>query len=205
MRGAHPKSVQLPVEWRIIPADAGSTSSISPVSLFTRDHPRGCGEHNVGDGSHARFRGSSPRMRGARDSRVHPATVLRIIPADAGSTFASHVWYWAFHRASSCIVVVMGIIPADAGSTRVHEQYRRGQQDHPRGCGEHSITSITPLVCQGSSPRMRGAQLVEVAPAQPGGIIPADAGSTRPCSSPPYAHRDHPRGCGEHPRSRSCS
>ena len=49
----------------------------------------------------------------------------------------------------------------------------------------------------GSSPRMQGAQLVEVAPAQPGGIIPADAGSTQDPVLGTGAVQDHYRGCGE--------
>ena len=52
--------------------------------------------------------------------------------------------------------------------------------------------------CQGSSPRMRGAQpLLTLEWASPG-IIPADAGSTAGLAHMTDDHRDHPRGCGEH-------
>ena len=51
---------------RIIPADAGSTSSKNSLVLVERDHPRGCGEHLA-------------LVIGGRHSQ-------RIIPADAGST-----------------------------------------------------------------------------------------------------------------------
>ena len=53
-------------------------------------------------------------------------------------------------------------------------------EDHPRGCGEHGMSTVTVLRIRGSSPRMRGARhLRRIDPALPG-IIPADAGSTRP-------------------------
>ena len=73
----------------------------------------------------------------------------------------------------------VGIIPADAGSTLAPRQYLLGQQDHPRGCGEHGYGRSLNRPVSGSSPRMRGAR--------------TDAWRTR---MPP---RDHPRGCGEHP------
>ena len=53
-------------------------------------------------------------------------------------------------------------------------------QDHPRGCGEHAVAPIIGNIIRGSSPRMRGALSV-INPYPPArGIIPADAGSTRP-------------------------
>ena len=71
---------------RIIPADAGSTDVIAFYQGFTKDHPRGCGEHG---GIHCRRRrawGSSPRMRGALADKADRRDLRRIIPADAGST-----------------------------------------------------------------------------------------------------------------------
>ncbi len=96
----------------------------------------------------------------------------------------------------------------------------------PRGCGEHLMARLAMLSSVGSSPRMRGAPLLGTAGPLPGGIIPADAGSTdgavwqcgRVRDHPrglsgiipadagstsagrtgPGGSRDHPRGCGEH-------
>ena len=51
---------------------------------------------------------------------------------------------------------------------------------------------------RGSSPRMRGAHSVIITEKAVIGIIPADAGSTRPCRHDDTAGWDHPRGCGEH-------
>ena len=70
------------------------------------------------------------------------------------------------------------IIPADAGSTCVGLGLGLGGQDHPRGCGEHSLRSAISLVRLGSSPRMRGALNVNAVAESLERIIPADAGST---------------------------
>ena len=53
----------LPAE--IIPADAGSTSSLQRAPAAPMDHPRGCGEHTIKAVYVMPIRGSSPRMRGA--------------------------------------------------------------------------------------------------------------------------------------------
>ena len=51
---------------------------------------------------------------------------------------------------------------------------------------------------QGSSPRMRGAQMQLRIGEGAVGIIPADAGSTAGTAGRHCADQDHPRGCGEH-------
>ena len=61
--------------------------------------------------------------------------------------------------------------------------YRRTSwptEDHPRGCGEHTRKRNAVSGLLGSSPRMRGAPVVLVLVPLAFGIIPADAGSTRP-------------------------
>ena len=51
-----------------------------------RDHPRVCGEHDMGLTEHQDRLGSSPRVRGTR-SELHIGGVLHgIIPACAGNT-----------------------------------------------------------------------------------------------------------------------
>ena len=51
---------------------------------------------------------------------------------------------------------------------------------------------------KGSSPRMRGARLLQVVDHLGGGIIPAYAGSTVSAGPISSRCRDHPRVCGEH-------
>ena len=77
---------------RIIPADAGSTSSGMDLSDTCGDHPRGCGEHVQVLAVEAHAEGSSPRMRGAHVIYVRGSAGERIIPADAGSTSTQHCW-----------------------------------------------------------------------------------------------------------------
>ena len=70
------------------------------------------------------------------------------------------------------------IIPADAGSTEAAGVGPDELENHPRGCGEHGTSGKDSGSRVGSSPRMRGAQLIAISPVQVLGIIPADAGST---------------------------
>ena len=87
MRGARTVTVGVGSPFRIIPADAGSTFFIGDLIWRTPDHPRGCGEHILSTGRHVGNIGSSPRMRGAPDITDNANNAVRIIPADAGSTF----------------------------------------------------------------------------------------------------------------------
>ena len=71
-----------------------------------------------------------------------------------------------------------GIIPAYAGSTNRGRPAERPVGDHPRVCGEHSQAFREGRANSGSSPRMRGAQPVEIPSQLVDRIIPAYAGST---------------------------
>ena len=73
---------------RIIPADAGSTTTYPAPDDYVEDHPRGCGEHEFARPSYGLAPGSSPRMRGALHGKRLGGFFGRIIPADAGSTTA---------------------------------------------------------------------------------------------------------------------
>ena len=95
-----------------------------------------------------------------------------------------------------------GIIPADAGSTRSSGAHQPTNPDHPRGCGEHSRVFWRESIRAGSSPRMRGARSDHIGGLAWLRIIPADAGSTQGGSVHFDGAADHPRGCGEHRRSR---
>ena len=86
MRGAHKLRLEDHRLSRIIPADAGSTLSRSSATPLPRDHPRGCGEHDITKDDLVELLGSSPRMRGAHIREDVEELQRRIIPADAGST-----------------------------------------------------------------------------------------------------------------------
>ena len=90
------------------------------------------------------------------------------------------------------------IIPALAGSTGMQAPTSTTMRDHPRACGEHSISVRMTLSKAGSSPRLRGA-LLDFGDERIGlRIIPALAGSTNQFDYPTQISRDHPRACGEH-------
>ena len=152
----------------IIPADAGSTITKIDWREHDEDHPRGCGEHAASTRPFRASLGSSPRMRGARDTMLETPRHHRIIPADAGSTLErrryiiqaqDHPRGCGEHYINTRAILtshgssprmrgaqytkfpirgVAGIIPADAGSTFVDWLKWSFREDHPRGCGEHS-------------------------------------------------------------------
>ena len=86
MRGALRDVKPLPPGKGIIPADAGSTTSLLSEGQVSEDHPRGCGEHALVFAQCGLVHGSSPRMRGAPINRDRFIPASGIIPADAGST-----------------------------------------------------------------------------------------------------------------------
>ena len=198
---------------RIIPADAGSTETGWDFTIPGQDHPRGCGEHKLTWLTMRPARGSSPRMRGAQSQDEFYNVPIRIIPADAGSTYLvsndkdavwDHPRGCGEHSFPSVHIVSLSgssprmrgaqerrihvtvdgrIIPADAGSTRPLTNPGEGVTDHPRGCGEHKKKKPLYKRVWGSSPRMRGARRHRQLHEQQDGIIPADAGSTSSYSS----------------------
>ena len=212
----------------IIPADAGSTVIRDLGISELEDHPRGCGEHTYNQGKTGQVRGSSPRMRGAHHTGSQAGLIHGIIPADAGSTSDSlRAWTLTRDHPRGCgehagrkgnkvlrqgssprmrvaqfltrlIHRIMRIIPADAGSTPVELLPIGPPEDHPRGCGEHSVMSSPFRQVRGSSPRMRGARPRFCPKARCPRIIPADAGSTPWYLPSAGLYTDHPRGCGEH-------
>ena len=172
--------------------------------------------------------GSSPRWRGALRRLPAGRLPGRIIPALAGSTragrtcgrrFRDHPRAGGVHTGGPALRTAVsgsspgwrvaqltaqligggaGIIPALAGSTPARRQPPPASRDHPRAGGEHSPSSRSPSACLGSSPRWRGALVVDGVVLVAQRIIPALAGST---SSKGRAHSrpsDHPRAGGEH-------
>jgi len=172
--------------------------------------------------------GSPPRLRGAPIIGRVGIDQTGITPAPAGSTEgmgcialavrdhpracgehqmnASVLWPITGSpprlRGARCLTAQKrqwsGITPAPAGSTpHLSPALPRGR-DHPRACGEHTISPPRTGQNRGSPPRLRGAP----PPALPYlvyyGITPAPAGSTSLSLACPLALADHPRACGEH-------
>ena len=136
--------------------------------------------------------GSSPRVRGKRRTRRRWRCPRRIIPASAGQTGASRRRVdtttdhprecganvqpsgSAFFIAGSSPrvrgkllfvtpeVKAARIIPASAGQTMFALNPSSVDADHPRECGANSVPEMVRSPNSGSSPRVRGKQLVHV-------------------------------------------
>ena len=213
---------------RIIPAYAGSTTSIASTPPWPRDHPRIRGEHASCCAEMLLAVGSSPHTRGARGRHYRLVRGLRIIPAYAGSTpllrglrrrRSDHPRIRGEHLMKYGLVIEAAgssphtrgargqlagrandgrIIPAYAGSTNAGRERRRPGRDHPRIRGEHLPQSAMMTYLTGSSPHTRGALRLQMTEFLRMRIIPAYAGSTQARSASPWRWRDHPRIRGEH-------
>ena len=171
--------------------------------------------------------GSSPRVRGKRDSAQRRGGPRGLIPACAGKT-RPHRWRprsTGAHprvcgenairaetvnglRGSSPRVrgkpaavawgaVWPGLIPACAGKTGRFSACAAITTAHPRVCGENGDGDCAVGGAPGSSPRVRGKPRGRRGPGGVGGLIPACAGKTSPPWSPARPRRAHPRVCGE--------
>ena len=152
--------------------------------------------------------GSSPHMRGTLSQSVTRWWRTGIIPAYAGNTCqecwsavrrrdhpricGEHPFYWGRntahpgsspHMRGTPTIRPMrpsapGIIPAYAGNTMPSTSCRKADRDHPRICGEHSVSVRRGVSVTGSSPHMRGTPQRPIPPTSALGIIPAYAGNT---------------------------
>ena len=91
----------------------------------------------------------------------------------------------------------VGLIPAHAGKTRYQINERTPRGAHPRACGENSRAVASASRAPGSSPRMRGKQLLSCSMSVNTGLIPAHAGKTAFFLGEFNGCWAHPRACGE--------
>jgi len=173
---------------RFIPAGAGNTATAGRPVFLSPVHPRGCGEYGFSQVKDELIGGSSPRVRGIRQSFFLFGECGRFIPAGAGNTAPSTVMF-----------TTTRFIPAGAGNTytrRLKTPYKSGSSPRvrgiptpansfkpnvrfiPAGAGNTRRTSSRGAAQSGSSPRVRGIR------------------RWRP---PPWRTSTvHPRGCGEY-------
>ena len=187
MRGSLSELSKWRMVRRIIPAHAGLTPRRSRGRRRIGDHPRACGAHHVAHSFYLIWMGSSPRMRGSLSVQLAGGIVAGSSPRMRGSPTK--------RRRS---MRPMGIIPAHAGLTRPRSWMIACLRDHPRACGAHFQHLPQSRHVIGSSPRMRGSQLVKESAHKYDGIIPAHAGLTQRKLRVDYDQRDHPRACGAH-------
>ena len=211
---------------RIIPARAGFTCRRRQRRDRRWDHPRSRGVYRSRDSVCSAFAGSSPLARGLRARNAQGVRRGGIIPARAGFTAAEGasrprrqdhprsrgVYVGALTRlrrqgGSSPLARglpepvspqgrVNGIIPARVGFTTPGPSHRSSPRDHPRSRGVYFWRSSRYSARLGSSPLARGLHLRGHGPERRHRIIPARAGFTRPCVSPPQPPSDHPRSRG---------
>ena len=200
----------------------------APLCSACGEHPLVCGDHTSIPPLLSSPKESSPLVRGPPNKTRRPPNLPGIIPARAGTTPSTRVrsrrprdhprscgdhqslalWY-ASRAGSSPLVrgppaavaaasVGEGIIPARAGTTPGSPRRASRRRDHPRSCGDHKLTNDGAMPGIGSSPLVRGPRAAADVHAGGHGIIPARAGTTRPCASRAGACWDHPRSCGDH-------
>ena len=170
--------------------------------------------------------GSSPRVRGLHETSSPQVSAHGIIPARAGFTGRRPWRRsWPADHPRACGVYATtphcsprrsgssprvrglrhqpaarhrhrGIIPARAGFTSPTTSSQVRRRDHPRACGVYARGRMAVAAGLGSSPRVRGLQVIASLTADKLGIIPARAGFTCTVPSPTGTSRDHPRACG---------
>ena len=98
---------------------------------------------------------------------------------------------------------IVGITPACAGKSCVVSGRTSQSWDHPRMCGEKTLGGMESHPARGSPPHVRGKvkQLCVLIALR--GITPACAGKRSCAPHMDVSPRDHPRMCGEKPRSLS--
>ena len=208
VRGTRAISVNRVRAIRFIPAGAGNTLRVHTADGSRPVHPRGCGEHGQVSKPPRCLAGSSPRVRGTRQSRANTLGKCRFIPAGAGNTMIArststqssvhprgcgeHLCLIALNRLprgssprvrgthwpSSIEPNDRRFIPAGAGNTVPATRASRRCPVHPRGCGEHARMRLICVSMAGSSPRVRGTLAARTRFSPSGRFIPAGAGNT---------------------------
>ena len=134
-----------PLFSRITPACAGKTLASVRQILFTRDHPRVCGENYNEYYGNIRTTGSPPRVRGKPHSTRRGVSGKRITPACAGKT----VELFEFGNAPEDH-------PRVCGENYSVVSIASNITDHPRVCGENDSGHGSGRREEGSPPRVRG-------------------------------------------------
>ena len=89
------------------------------------------------------------------------------------------------------------ITPAHAGKSGEIFLIGLAAGDHPRACGEKTISPYSAGTGTGSPPRMRGKVVWDLLDESGRGITPAHAGKRIQHVRKRHGYEDHPRACGE--------
>ena len=195
--------------------------------MYSRDHPRVCGNNAFSKSFQGTLLGSPPRVREKQVYWVVGSFFRGITPACAGKTKTSlhqpcaewdhplvcgknltivHKLY-ALPGSPPRVrekpklhedgLVITGITPACAGKTYACNDGQIRLWDHPRVCGKNSILVPDTVIFLGSPPRVREKPEKDLISASQRGITPACAGKTPLRCNHLTSTRDHPRVCGK--------
>ena len=172
------------------PRVRGKLISLSTLCAAPVAHPRVCGENDIDYSTAPEITGSSPRVRGKRTRRRSLPGRNGLIPACAGKTPSilrsmgqrgAHPRVCGENLVTAVVkisrvgssprvrgkplgylraVIRRGLIPACAGKTTSEDVHYTVNGAHPRVCGENLSSDRNGLDLGGSSPRVRGKQLV---------------------------------------------
>ena len=171
MRGTLYKTISDEGTERFIPAYAGNTVTKSNQKLPVPVHPRVCGEHGHEIEPEAAGAGSSPRMRGTRQTNHSKQSIDRFIPAYAGNTphagrtfrpypvhprvCGEHDWKLREMKRS------LGSSPRMRGTLKVSDLNETGNRFIPAYAGNTLqrhfgviVMSVHPRVCGEHQPRL---------------------------------------------------
>ena len=149
--------------------------------------PAGAGNTHRWSSSHKTW-SVHPRGCGEHACRSSPSLLAVGSSPRVRGTQNLHIPLYVFRR----------FIPAGAGNTHPPWCSTVPSPVHPRGCGEHSLATSSSSLRIGSSPRVRGTHIGDIAHYLQIRFIPAGAGNTTSWLPRPAAPPVHPRGCGEH-------
>ena len=220
VRGKHDQKIPGAVARGYIPACAGEAPRPTASRDRTEVHPRVCGGSRYCDAMLARWKGTSPRVRG---KGVHGVLGQGYIPACAGEAAAARVTArtnWVHPRvcggslgASRSASRSWGTsprvrgkramlrfpanpiryIPACAGEAAALPKSLTVSEVHPRVCGGSRYCDAMLARWKGTSPRVRGKGVHGVLGQ---GYIPACAGEAAAARVTARTNWVHPRVCG---------
>ena len=223
VRGNHLPPTRLSIIERSIPACTGKPGKRAGTRSASEVYPRVYGETTSRSSPWLRPKGLSPRVRGNRGSRTHPAARLRSIPACTGKptcvrrsewqrpvyprvygeTCAAQVRYAAGEGLSprvrgnrwrgGLLCSAKRSIPACTGKPGTGGTVQIACEVYPRVYGETNDYLSTTLTTTGLSPRVRGNLLDSDSSRRNSGSIPA-------CTGKPMSPRSFTSKMGVYPR-----
>ncbi len=174
---------------RFIPARAGNAVRIYGCVLQRSVHPRACGERCCGMVRNSRPHWFIPARAGNASISNSDALVSAVHPRACGERNRTRLQFedWAgssprvrgTHLGHVEHAVGRRFIPARAGNAFVRAYDDHDDQVHPRACGERRTQARLDRSHNGSSPRVRGTQLLIRKQRHAGRFIPARAGNAR--------------------------